>query len=343
MIKQLFFTAALLVPGLAYAANPSATLSVQVIPAGPNNPPAPPAQAAVANFNTCVICMDFTAPTGGVWVNGAQPAGVNSAQPNTWLDCAGASTPIWFHKSNVFPATASLPCPDIVNDSMGNTRVLRMWNGPLATDNVNGILLYDWVTSTGTMVPTNNYMEATFIVPQFPHGGFIQAHWLGGAGQIPNGLHNYLEFDAFEVNTDLNQGAYASVGRSWSGAGHPSFIGSNWYGTFPPHYDSYNLSTQYLKIGERITNDGTTLYKCMWINDVFQNCVSFTVDGSNLFSSQLSDATSRMQTYFALTGAGFGNVTTSDMVAYAKSFYLWSCTNWQTTACRTGSADPGGY
>lgn len=33
MIKDLFFTAALLVPGLAYAGNPSADLSVQIVPA----------------------------------------------------------------------------------------------------------------------------------------------------------------------------------------------------------------------------------------------------------------------------------------------------------------------
>jgi hypothetical protein len=32
MIKQLFFTAALLVPGLTYGGNPSADLSVQVVP-----------------------------------------------------------------------------------------------------------------------------------------------------------------------------------------------------------------------------------------------------------------------------------------------------------------------
>jgi hypothetical protein len=34
MIKKLFFLAALLVPDLAYAANPSADLSVQIVPAG---------------------------------------------------------------------------------------------------------------------------------------------------------------------------------------------------------------------------------------------------------------------------------------------------------------------
>jgi hypothetical protein len=34
MTKQLFFTAALLLPGLAYSGNPSAELSVQMVPTG---------------------------------------------------------------------------------------------------------------------------------------------------------------------------------------------------------------------------------------------------------------------------------------------------------------------
>ena len=41
MIKQRFFTAALLAPSLAYAGNPSTTLSGQIVPAGSD--PAVPA------------------------------------------------------------------------------------------------------------------------------------------------------------------------------------------------------------------------------------------------------------------------------------------------------------
>jgi hypothetical protein len=328
------------VPGLAYAANPGANLSVQVIPAGPNNPPTSPAQATVANFNTCIVCIDFTAPSGGVFVNGAAVAGANGATPSTWLDCAGASSPIWFQGSN--GNTHSMPCPDIVNDGLGNSQVLRMWSGPQPTTNVNGMKLYNNGAGTGIMAPTNNYMEATYIVTQFPQFGYSEGAWLGGAGEIPSGVHNYLEFDAFEVNNNLNAGAYASVGRTWLNT--QDFIGSNWSGTFPPNYDSYNLSTQYLKIGQRITSDGATLYKCMWINDVFQNCVHSIPNGSTFTTAQLGDTTSRMQTYFILTGCLQCNTgTTANMVAYAKNFYLWSCSNWQTIACKTVTADPGGY
>src|SRR5215469_8802219 len=108
MIKALFFTAALVAPGLAYGAGPTATLSDQVV--DPAGPPTPPAQATVANFNTCVVCFDWTAPSGGVFVNGVAPAGVSAAQTNTWLDCAGASSPILIH---VDVGGAPAPCPSI--------------------------------------------------------------------------------------------------------------------------------------------------------------------------------------------------------------------------------------
>src|SRR5215831_15560422 len=43
MVRELFYTAALLVPGLAYAGNPSADLSVQIVPAVPQVPARPQA------------------------------------------------------------------------------------------------------------------------------------------------------------------------------------------------------------------------------------------------------------------------------------------------------------
>ena len=78
MIKGLFFTAALLAPVLAYGAGPTATLSDQVV--DPPGPPTLPAPATAAGFTTCVICFDWTAASGGVWVNGAAVPGVNAAE-----------------------------------------------------------------------------------------------------------------------------------------------------------------------------------------------------------------------------------------------------------------------
>src|SRR5690349_20905051 len=65
MLRKLFFTAALLLPGLAYGGNPSADLSVQVAPAGVTIP-----ANFTANFNDVHQVIDgfggsdaFTGPS----------------------------------------------------------------------------------------------------------------------------------------------------------------------------------------------------------------------------------------------------------------------------------------
>jgi hypothetical protein len=77
MIKKLFFTAALLVPGLAYGADPSANLPIQIVPAA-----AVPAAAQAAGFTTLIINDNFQDPS--------------FASASAWLDCAGASSPKWW-------------------------------------------------------------------------------------------------------------------------------------------------------------------------------------------------------------------------------------------------------
>jgi hypothetical protein len=58
MIRGFFLMAALLLPRLAYGADPSADLLVSVVRPG-SNPPAP-AQASVAGFNTLVFNQDLS-------------------------------------------------------------------------------------------------------------------------------------------------------------------------------------------------------------------------------------------------------------------------------------------
>jgi hypothetical protein len=56
------------------------------------------------------------------------------------------------------------------------------------------------------MIPANSYFEATYWVTAFPYQGYIQGPWSGGGGVIPSDVHNNLEFDAFEINTDTDPG-----------------------------------------------------------------------------------------------------------------------------------------
>jgi hypothetical protein len=355
MIRQLLFIAALLAPGLAYGGTATNTLNAPQVVDPPGSAPQAPAPAAAAGFTTCVVCMDFTVPTGGVWVNGTAVSGVNTAQVNTWLaadggSCGGASSPIAWHYAKFMgpkgTGASGVPCLDITSDGAGNSQVLHVVLPPLPTindNNANGFELYDNTTAQGVKVPTNNYMEATYWVQSFPPTAYSTGPFLGGGGEIPSGEWNSLEFDAFEINTPGPGGQSSNSGSWWSGN---TSLGSNWFGSYPPNYSGYNPASGYHVIGERITSDGsTTLYKCMWLDGIFQNCIHASVNGSTFVASQLSDATSRMETYFHPVGGPIWNgAQPTTMVSYTKSFRIWSCANWQTTACSTpGNPDPGGY
>jgi hypothetical protein len=336
----------------------------QLAPSGA--PPAPPAQASVANFNTCVVCIDFTAPTGGVFVNGSAPPGVNAAQPNTWLDCAGASTPIFYHGVNV--GAVSGPCPTVSADPSA-IKALKIQLGtnsiPASTDFFNGIQSGGGYPppSTAIQVPTNSYTESTLWVSSWPLNGdnshpvYSQGHWEGefdGSPQGPSTAYNWFEFDANELCCDLGAGgAWASAWGTWSGS-HINGS-SNWFGSFPPHAatsGNYRVDQGYVKIGMRITSDGANnIVKCMWINNVFQNCVSWVAgsSGGEYFTWQLSDTSSRMRFLYSPVGVyngsnSNGQTLPSDMISWTKSINIWSCSSWKITACSTpGNPDPGGY
>src|ERR1700755_432534 len=94
MIKRLFLLAALLAPQLAYGANPSANLSVQIVPSV--STPAVPAAAAAAGFTTLAANYDFTIP-GGTYSN-----------PATYIDCKGAAVPQFYFTAPGIPGT--VPC-----------------------------------------------------------------------------------------------------------------------------------------------------------------------------------------------------------------------------------------
>jgi hypothetical protein len=359
MIKNLVFTAALLVPGLAYAGTPSVTLSGQIVPAA--SPPAAPAPAQAAGFTTCVICMDFTQPSGGVWVDGQAPAGVNAAQTNTWLDCAGASNPILFQGINggVFG-----PCPTITTDSDG-TQVLQV-DLPAGTSTSGngagnglelGVLSRTNLGRLGAFLSTNLYVETLYRMPIFPAytgtpNGVVSGTWLGGPNGAPSaqGQWNFLEFDGNEIVGDPSSGVgYASCTHGWYTNGtfwNFGTPGCTWYQAFPSGWPAGGIVSNYIATGMRTASDGSTaIGKCMWINTTFGGCTNTSVDNVNLYAWQLSDASSREALNVTLPGfnVATGGSTPAEMKGWLKHIYIWACSAWRTTACSTSSADPGGY
>jgi hypothetical protein len=145
MKKKLFFAAMLVAPSLAYSANPSADLSVKVVPPssngiacdiGPNYTGSIPAAAQAVGFTHCAANYDFS----------------NSfyATRSNWLDCAGATNPQWWNLS--YAGTAVVPCSryDIIADPAFGTNVLQSIFQPS-----------DWPASTSTEIDTTNSPSPT--------------------------------------------------------------------------------------------------------------------------------------------------------------------------------------
>jgi hypothetical protein len=156
MIKKLIFTAALLVPSLAYGNNPSANLTVQVKPPlGPPNsiacdigPPytgSIPAAAAQAGFTHCAANYDFTQTQSFTDSLGTH----QWSNVSSWLACNAQSSGSWLW--TYMPYVQGVPCnstyQNVAND--GGTQVLTqnyfltnaqnsIYNNMLATANFVG-------------------------------------------------------------------------------------------------------------------------------------------------------------------------------------------------------------
>jgi hypothetical protein len=181
MIKILVFTAALLVPCLAYAANTSAPLSVQVV--DPSNgivcdigPPASaiPAAAQAAGFTHCAANYDFTFV--GNFTSAANTSFTptrntyNWATQSTWLAGCGASSTValWFNLWGYYPHAT--PCSDftIESDSVaGGKNVLHIVWTPADAAAGNEM---SWISTVDNQnVPTAG--------TDFPNGVYVEILW----------------------------------------------------------------------------------------------------------------------------------------------------------------------
>ena len=128
MIKKLLFTAALLVPGLAYGQNPSTNLSAQVVPAGsdpiacdigPAYTGSIPAPAQAMGYTHCAANYNFT----------------NSyfTTVSNWLACTDDGTT--FHLFWLKPLNASVPCNRVNMISDGGVQTFDLTFTPTDFNN----------------------------------------------------------------------------------------------------------------------------------------------------------------------------------------------------------------
>jgi hypothetical protein len=164
MIKKLLFSAALLVPGLAYGQNPSGDLSVQVVSPngiacdiGPNYTGSIPAQATQAGFTHCAANYDFTQSQSFTDSIGTH----QWSNLSSWFVC-GNTAPFLFTRHDFSDVPCDTAHVNIITD--GSKQVLAL--SYYLTDKNNGQYSNSLDTATeigattvGTSFPEEIYIE----------------------------------------------------------------------------------------------------------------------------------------------------------------------------------------
>jgi hypothetical protein len=270
-IKRSLLAAALIWPCIAYGADPSADISVTVVPIGSVPTPAP---AAAAGFTTLALNSDFSQP---------QPAG--------WFGCLGSGPGhIWYQANEGGDSGTPVPCSttggtsrfNLVTDPAIGKQVFNLTFLPSdisANRHYTTIQTVDDSTLPplhGVAFPSNYYMEATYRikntpdVPRMKMGGVWWAFWQGGEGTPPGSRWPTLEVDHPEQHSEWPEllGWAAINWKTGSGGGY-----------FPESDVDNGLdSTAYHTFGVRSTTDGSNLALCSYVDGVQRGCNTFSLD-----------------------------------------------------------------
>jgi hypothetical protein len=313
MIKKLFFTAALLVPGLANGADPSATLPVQIVPSG--SPQAIPAGAQAAGFTTLALEADFSQPF--------------YATQSNWLDCAGATHPQWYRAWMGFGSSIAAPCSATsqqVDPLTGKNALQIHWQDSYYNPSVlvNGAVIQTVDDSgNGLRIPPNAYFEVV-ARDDVPTTNGTMGLWSYTADGTS------IEWDGIEIWTAVND---ASTCIHNNAAGIADCI---WHGT--PTTGAVDF-TQYHTFAWRVTSDGATAgFWCMYIDNVSQGCSNWHATAGELAGI---DTTLQLLESMSCRGPaapcnnGFG------INAWIKSVRVFSCAGVNSGAkCFTSNPNP---
>jgi hypothetical protein len=207
-------------------ADPSANVTIHVTPisGGGLCSTTPPAAVATAGYTVLIFCSDFTDPS--------------MANINTWLDCKGASNPIWQDVDWFTPSHCNQITVEADNGDGANPQVLRIDSVPsqfqtptcTATWCNQGIGTC-WKGGGGLINPgynnpgcafayhsTSIYIEITFRATAASWNnleGQILEYWTvgsGGGNNSSNPIFNpssngfYMEYDAVEIHPEPGGG-----------------------------------------------------------------------------------------------------------------------------------------
>jgi hypothetical protein len=346
MINQLFFTAALLVSGLAYAGTPSATLPGQIVPAsgitcdyGPNAASVPTA-AQRAGFTHCALNADFTI-VGGQWSN-----------PSTYVYPCGAPASNWpttanFNLFYFLVPNASPPCSrlEIIADPVFGGQVLHFQYKPgdfnTAPPGHGNWIELDWPLgfdqSQQTILPLEMYVKLVFRTTTTSLNQGNNALESFGPWNSPNtwSFPNAapMEMDFDEIVDGSPNGF--PLGPPWQNAfaGQPSF-GQNCVFLKPGGTcnDSSGFKvdwTQYHTLEALITSDATnTAVNCVILDGVYQICNQISGHGSAVLNYPANTLSFNIGVACTTSPCAVNNVD-----AYIQSIQYWACANYKTANC----------
>ena len=287
---NLFFGAILLLPCLAYGADPDPALSAKA-----SFIPAVPPAAAAAGFRTLALNTDFSQP-----------------QPPGWFGCLGSGPGhTWYQGIQAGDFGTPVPCStsggtsrfNLVTDPSINEQVLDLTFLPGDIDfNRHYTTIQTVDDSTlppvhGIVFPSSYYMEATYRVQSVPAvpreeiGGTWWGFWQAGEGvNPPGGRWNTLEIDHPEQHGE------------W-----PQLLGwavLNWYtrsdGGYFPYSDVDDAldSTAYHTFGVRSTTDGTSMALCSYVDGMQRDCSSFSLNSALYAERKFPILSVGLQCYF---------------------------------------------
>lgn len=257
MIRSSLFALALLVPYLADAADPSGSLSVEVVPAAPT--PLPPVQAQAQGFTTLAFDGDMTKSFD---MYCGDPF-ANATESHQWYG-GGAGTMASGCGALQYPHT----------DEIDGSRVLDIRFGPSTyTGSIlarQGIATSDYFGGHQTTFPINAYYECTTRIDphSLSHMALWEACWFVNAA-FPRGQSGGrlgIEFDLTEFHGGYTQGMTVGNAINWDCRNTCPQWG--WGGDIRTKIPSYDGS-QFHKYGLLIyQTSATNMHMRSYVDDV---------------------------------------------------------------------------
>lgn len=321
MIKRLLFAAALLVPGLAYGGNPSANLSIQVVPATTGGTCGSitgqaGTDAAVAGFNTCALYNDFTT---------AIPNSVGTGLPAGWLNCNGRTTDTNAVWNNNSIGTVECSVQQITDPTYGNLTLdldfkaaniqqNTGWPGNMmALETLSGV--NDGVGVNPAHSFSNAYYEITYRVNPVPgtFSGGTQTFWqfLCCGGSYP-----FVDNEIFED--------WSTWGSNID-YGDNQWLNSSTISNTNERHDIHGDATVYHTIGVLFTSNSAAFSQCEYYDGARTSCVG------NNFITGANGTQRRILTIWNGVTCGFDPTVTScvgsftDSHMYIKSIKVLTC------------------